>query len=181
MSIEFKKEEKKAQVWIDTVMYTLIAFVLIGAVLAFAKPKIEEMQDKAVIEQSIGLMKDIDSTVMEIVQGGSGNKRILETLIKKGNLIIDAINDTLLFEIKGKYLYSEPKKEIIDGNLIIVTKERGDLKIVTITRIYDEYNITFNNKDANKIISKASTPYKLSLTNRGKDDSDKWQVDIEIT
>ena len=31
--------KKEGQVWVETVVYTLIAFVLIGLVLSFAKPK----------------------------------------------------------------------------------------------------------------------------------------------
>ena len=98
---------KRGQVWIETVIYTLIAFSLIAAVLAFVKPKIEEIQDNAIIEQSLGLMKDIDSTIREIIQGGSGNKRKLEIAIKKGSLGIDGENDRLVFEIDSRKLYSE--------------------------------------------------------------------------
>ena len=43
----------KGQVWIETVVYTLIAFAILGAILGFAKPKIEQLQDKSIIEQSI--------------------------------------------------------------------------------------------------------------------------------
>ena len=78
--------KKGGQVWIETVIYTLIAFGLIAAVLAFVKPKIDEAQDKAVIEQSISMVKAVDSLIRETIQGGAGNKRILEISIKKGSL-----------------------------------------------------------------------------------------------
>jgi len=178
------KSNKKGQVWIETVIYTLIAFILIAAVLAFAKPKIEEIQDKAIIEQSIILMKDLDSTISEIVQGGSGNKRILETSIKKGEMTINAVDDEINFEIESRYVYSEPGKEIQDGNLVTKTEKMGDLNIVMINRYYDDYNITFNGKDENKIISKAATPYKISVWNKGQkgeEGSEKWQVDVEVS
>ena len=80
---------KNGQVWVETVIYTLIAFVLIGAVLAIAQPRIEEIQDKAFIEQSFGVMKDIDNIILSLAQGGVGNKRVVELGLKKGNLIID--------------------------------------------------------------------------------------------
>ena len=67
--------EKKGQVWVETVIYTLIAFVMIGAVLAFVRPKIEEFQDKAVVEQTISALEDINSVILAVVQGGTGNKR----------------------------------------------------------------------------------------------------------
>ncbi|MBD3247605.1 hypothetical protein GF378_03225 [Candidatus Pacearchaeota archaeon] len=182
--IKKTRKTKKAQVWVNTVVYTLIAFSLIAVVLAFAKPKIEEIQDKAVIEQSISLMRDLDSTIMEIVQGGSGNKRVLETSIKKGELTINSLEDEINFEIESRYVYSEQGTTIQDGNLKIKTEEFGDLNLVRINRDYENYNITFNAKEENKIISKAATPYKISVWNRGKKetgDGEKWHIDVEVS
>ena len=33
----------RGQVWVETVVYTLIAFIMIGLVLGVAKPKIEKL------------------------------------------------------------------------------------------------------------------------------------------
>jgi len=170
----------KAQIWIETVIYTLIAFVLIAAVLAFVKPKIDELQDKAIIEQSISMLKDVDSTVRDVVQGGSGNKRKLEIGINKGNFQIDGESNLLLFEIESNFIYSEIGKEIYDGNIIIKTKELGDKGIVTLKRVYEDYNITFNNKEAIKTIGKAATSYNLFVSNKGRNENDTWQVDFEL-
>jgi len=49
----------KGQVWIETVVYTLIAFAILSAILGVAKPKIEQLQDKSIIEQSIGILENI--------------------------------------------------------------------------------------------------------------------------
>jgi len=173
--------DKKAQIWIETVIYTLIAFALIATVLAFVKPKIDEMQDKAIIEQTISMMKDVDSTVSEIVQGGSGNKRKIEVGINKGTLSIDGENDLILFEIDSEYVYSEPGKEIENGNLLVKTEEVGGVNKITIKRNYTNYNITFSGKDEMKSLSKASTPYTIFVTNNGKGDDEKWEVDFEIS
>src|SRR4030042_3272487 len=100
-----KNANKQAQIWIETVIYTLIAFVLIATVLAFVKPKIDEIQDNAIIEQSISMVNSIDSTIMEIIQGGSGNKRKVEVGIKKGELKIDGSGDSLVFEMESNFLY----------------------------------------------------------------------------
>lgn len=172
---------KKGQVWIETVIYTLIAFSLIAAVLAFAKPKIEEVQDKALIEQSISLVKEIDSTIREIIQGGAGNKRQLELSIKDGSLIFDGETDKILFEMESSYIYSEIGKEIPEGNLIIKTTKKGSIHLVTISRDYNEenYNITFNSEDKIKTLSKAATSYKIFIKNNGKVD-DKWGINIEL-
>ena len=166
---------KKGQIWVETVIYTLIAFVMIGLVLAYAKPKIEELQDKAIIEQSIAMVKDIDSTILTM--GGQGNQRIIELGIKKGVLKIDGVNDKIVFEVESKHTYCEPGIDISDGNLIIHTAKSG--KSVNLTRDYsEEYNITYQGKDELKSLSKASIPYKLLISNKG---GDKTVIDIEVS
>ena len=51
---------KKGQVWIETVLYTLIGISLIGLVLAFVTPKINEAKDRAVVEQTINSLSTFD-------------------------------------------------------------------------------------------------------------------------
>ena len=43
-----KKFNKGGQVWVETVVYTLIGLVLISLVLAFATPAIQKQKDNAV-------------------------------------------------------------------------------------------------------------------------------------
>jgi len=181
-----KRGNKKAQVWVETVIYTLIAFSLIAAVLAFVKPKIDELQDKAVIEQSISLMKDIDSIIRQIIQGGAGNKRILEVSIREGSLNIDGINDEIFFEMESKYVYSEIGAIIPEGNLLIKTEERAATNFVIINRTYveDSFNITYGEEDKLKTLTKASTSYKISFANKGKigdtPETEKWNINVEL-
>jgi len=180
----FKKKvrpnQRKAQIWVETVIYTMIAFLMIGLVLAFAKPKIEETQDKAIIEQSIKLMEEIDLTISEIVQGSAGNKRVMEIGIKKGFLKIDGKNDLLVFEFEGKYTYSEPGIPISDGNLIILTEQTGKINSVNITRSYD-YNLTYEDGDELKSFGKSATSYTLLISNEGKDAQDKTRINFKIS
>ena len=53
----FLQKNCRGQVWIETVIYTLIAFALIATALTYIKPKIEEIQDKAIVENMIALQK----------------------------------------------------------------------------------------------------------------------------
>lgn len=170
--------EKKAQVWVETVIYTLIAFSLIAAVLAFAKPKIDEAQDKAIIEQSIGMMKQIDSTIRD-VQSVSGNKRILDIAIKDGSLIINGEEDSISFEIDSKYQYSEVGTDIPDGNLIIKTEEKGSDYYVKIKYSKSNINITYGLEEGEKRFAKAGTSYKISFTNKGTI-GEKLNIDIGL-
>lgn len=172
----FKK--KRAQVWVETVIYTLIALTMIGLVLSFVRPKLEEIQDKAIIEQSLSMMEDINSVILSLAQGGPGNKRLIEITIKKGVLNINGNNDKIVFEIESKYTYSQPGEDIYYGSLIAHTEKRGKFNTVTLTGNYsEEYNITYKEKDELKSINKASTPYKIFMSNKG---GNKTVIDVEV-
>ncbi len=174
-----KGGKKKAQVWIETVIYTLIAFVMIGLVLSFAKPKIEEIQDSTILQQSTEMMKEIDSIILTM--GAAGNQRIIEIGIKKGDLKIDGQGDKIIFEMESQSVYSEPGKEVNDGNIIVLTEEKSGYNLVTLTRDYgeDNYDLQVEGENKIKVISKASTSYKLSILNEGEIEG-KTTLDISI-
>lgn len=174
-----KRVNKKGQVWIETVIYTLIAFVMIGLVLSFAKPKIEEMQDKTIIQQSTEMLKYIDSIILSM--GVTGNQRIVELQIKKGELKIDSANDKIIFEMETNSLYSEPDKPIVDGSVTILTEKKSGTNLVTLTRDYSgDYNLKYNGNEETKVITQASTSYKLFIANEGKDSNNKILLNMSI-
>lgn len=169
---------KKGQVWVETVIYILIAFVMIGLVLSFVKPKIEELRDKAIIEQSIEIMNNLEEVFSDIVI--PGNKRIVELGIKKGEFTIYAENDSLEFNIESSYIYSEPGATIYLGNLNVTTTDLGKYAKVVIYRDFSsQYNITYRDSEGSKIFTKSSVPYKLIIENKGSDASGKALIDID--
>jgi hypothetical protein len=162
--------QKKGQIWVETVIYTLIAFVMIGLVLAFVQPKIEEIQDKGIIEQSITVLEDIDDLMRNIGGSGAGNQRIIELGINKGVLKIDGTNDKIFFEIESRFTYSEPGEDVDVGGITANTEERGKINIVTLSVEYEGiYDLTYDGTDQLKTISKASTPYNVLFSNEGGD------------
>jgi type II secretory pathway pseudopilin PulG len=168
---------KSGQVWIETVTYTLVAFIMIGLVLSFAKPKVEELQDQAIIEQSINLMKNLDLTIREVAEMGQGNKRKVEINLKKGNLEIDSISDSVLFTFEGNYMYSQPGQNYSDGNLKILTEEKGTKYNVTLELQYPNLNITYLGDDQKKKLTGSGTPYVIFISNKGGQNP---VVDFEI-
>ena len=60
---------------------------MIGMVLAFIQPKIEDIKDKSILEQSVEIMGNIDDTILNI--GTPGNKRLVEISLKKGELTMN--------------------------------------------------------------------------------------------
>lgn len=163
---------KEGQIWIETVVYTLIAMTLIGAVLAFVLPKIQDIQDKAVIEQSITVLEDINSIILSVVQGGAGNKRVVNLGIKQGEFSIDGVDDRLFFEIETGYDYSEIGEDRNIGNVVVRTDKTGGLNKVTLTGNYNNYDITYETAGIIKKVGKSSTPYKLSIENKGESDGE---------
>lgn len=157
---------KSAQIWVETVIYTLIALILIGVVLAFVTPKIEEAQDRVVIEQSIEMMGSLENTITS-VGDVPGNKRVVNVNIRKGSMIIDGENDKIKFELESDYEYSELGEEINISDISIITERSGSTNIITLSSDYSEYDILYNGNNETKSVSQSSTPYKISVENLG--------------
>jgi hypothetical protein len=167
----------RGQIWVETVIYTLIAFAMIGLVLVFVKPKIEEIRDKAVIEQSIDVLKEIDSIISTI--GDPGNQREVRLGINKGVLNIDSTNNIIFFEIESKSLYSQLGEELKDGDVIVLTEKKAEFNLVTLTSDYNAtHDLTYDGTEELKSLSKAPTPYKLLLLSAGKDNLNRTTIDL---
>ena len=172
-------KNRRGQIWVETIIYTLIAFALIGLVLAFVKPKIEEIQDKGIIDQSISVLVDIDLIIKTL--GDPGNQRIINLGISKGIFNIDGENNKLFFEIESRYIYSEPGRNVTIGNIIVLTEKKGKINDVTLTRNYEgEYDITHQNMNELKEIGKTSTSYTILIANKGENALNETIINIEV-
>ena len=170
--------KKRGQVWIETVTYTLVALVMIGLILSFAKPEIEKMRDKVLTEQSLNMMKEIDQTIFEVGEDATGNKRKLEITLKKGRMTLNGENDTIEFFMQSRGVYSEPGQEYTEGNLKILTTEKGKYNDILITRNYTgEYDLLYKGENASKIITKASNQYNFYIENKGGVNN---QISVEV-
>jgi len=158
---------KRGQVWVETVIYTLIALALIGLILTFVKPKISELQDKVIIQQSISMLNDINNVVLSLAESGPGNKRKVDLNLKSGSLTIDGAHNKIVFSMDSNYQFSEPGRDVNYGDLIIRTETFNDISLVNATLNYSSYNITYKESETPKTITKSSTPYSLFITNKG--------------
>ena len=164
--------------WVETVVYLLVAFVMIGLVLSFIKPKIEELKDKSITDQSIEILKNMDNSILTM--GSAGNKRVLDVLIRKGDLIIDSENNSVIFEMDSTYVTGEPGEIVYVGNVQTLTQVNGRNTKITLKRDFgDSYNITYNGDKILKTLNKAPTPYKLSMTNNGEI-GNKINIDFNV-
>jgi hypothetical protein len=170
--------QKRGQVWVETVTYTLITFIMIGLVLSFVKPKIEEYQDRTLIEQSTKILKEIDQTIREVGESAIGNKRKVEVLLKEGDIEINPTNNSISFIMDSKYTYSEPNILIHEGNLNILTTPKGKLKEVKLSLNYTNvYTLRQDNTTNTKKITKSSNPYNLYISNKG---GENREINVEI-
>ena len=164
-----KLRDIKSQVWVETVIYTLIALAIMGLVLAFAMPKVNEIKDKAVIEQAIEALNELDAKILESSQV-AGNKRIVDFRIGKGKFVIDSASDLFLFVLEdSRVVYSESGVETNLGNIKILTEKKAKTSKITLKLDYkDKLNITYNNEEKEKTLQQAPSPYKLSIENKGR-------------
>ena len=171
-------KRKRGQIWVETIIYTLIAFAMIGLALAFVKPRIDEIQDRGIIEQSITLLEDIDDVIKNI--GDPGNQRVIEIGIRKGVFKIDAAAEKLIFEIESRSEFIEAGEDYQTGDVLITSKKIGNLNEIILTITYSNYNLTYDNKHELKQFGKSSTPYRLLISNEGGDDENKIIINFEL-
>ncbi|MBU0761093.1 MAG: hypothetical protein KJ600_04600 [Nanoarchaeota archaeon] len=163
-------DKKNAQVWIETVMYTLIGLALIGIVLAIATPRINEAKDRIAVEQTIESLNVWDEKISEVLDRGPGNNRNIPSFVmKRGELFINGDTDTIVFILDelGKP-YSEPDIEIEFGEVVLVSRQEGKSNSVEMTLNYlNVTNLTYDGEDNVKKFTAAATPYAFSIKNLG--------------
>lgn len=168
--------KKRGQVWVETVLYTLIGIAIIGVLLAVSKPKIDEIQDRALIEQTIESLNTIDAKILE-VQRVPGNVRVLELKISEGDFNIIPEENRLEWVIDSSYQYSELDEEINFGGIKILTTGTNPYRV----KVSSNYsvNITLSGMEESRTLSSAPTPYLLRMESMGSN-AGNIEVDLSI-
>lgn len=158
----------RGQIWIETVIYTLIGLAIIGLVLAGALPKINEKKDDLIIGRSIEALGNIDDKVYAVLSA-SGSRRVVNLEIKSGSFIVNPAKDTISWIIDSSFEYSQVGKSVPFGRLNVTTTKDGDYE-VTLELKYDNLDLNYNGQDVDeKRFNIAPTPYRLVIENIGKD------------
>ena len=161
-----KLRDIKSQVWVETVIYTLIGLALIGLVLAILTPKIKEFGDRQVIEQTIESLNVFDSKVIEVLDA-PGNKRKISFKLDRGKIIIDPEDDKLKYVLEDSNVrYSEPGVTLNVGRVDILTEELTQGYKITLSIDYIS-DITYDGDVKEKEFDSASIPYEFFVENRG--------------
>ena len=173
LGLKKRGKAKQGQVWIETVLYTLIALSLIALVLAFVRPKIEQSQDRIVLEQTIDALNRLDDQIFSVRTGGTGNVRTPELSLKEGSLTIDGTNEKIIYEMdETRLIYSEPGVPITDGKIEIMTTKGSRYNKIELTLNYvnSGINLAFKNDEMGvKQFTKSASSYKLRIENSGED------------
>ena len=158
---------KKGQIWIETVLYTLVGLAIIGTILAFVKPAIEEKRDSISLQQGVEILNGIDENIGEILYYGVGNSRAIDINLRKGELIIDSENDTIKFEMESKHMFSQPNAPVSIGKIKVLTEQKAKKLFNVEMEIQYKVNITFNDQDTEKILQPSSVLYRMIAKNKG--------------
>lgn len=169
---------RTGQVWVETVIYTLIGLALIGLVLAILTPNIREFRDRSVIEQTIESLNNFDSKVIEILDA-PGNKRKITFGLDRGSIIVSSINDQIKYVLdESNVRYSEPGTPLSIGRITVLTEELTETYRITLSLNYS-YNLTYHGVDRpDETFSPVSIPYEFFVENRGNVNGKPW---IEVT
>ncbi len=169
--------QKKGQIWIETVIYTLIGLALIGLVLAILTPKIKEFRDRTVIEETLSLLNIFDSKINEVLDA-PGNKRKIEMTIDRGTFSVIPLTDTLRFVLEDADIkYSEPGVSIYIGRVNVTTKAVRENYKITL-EVYYLHNLTFDGLDLESTdFTSAAIPYQLFVENKGLQNG-KYIIDL---
>jgi len=153
----------RGQVWVETVLYTLIGLALIGLVLAFATPKINEAKDRLAVEQAIESLNALDEKI-NAVSIAPGNVRFVDFTLKRGELhFLPGENKIrfILFELTKPY--SEPGSVIRQGRIDLVTTEDQKGSSINLTIDYGTLDLKFGGEESAVKFNPASLPYRFSI------------------
>lgn len=157
---------KRSQIWIETVIYTLIGLVILGILLSIVTPKINQIRDKTILTQTIDSLNVLNEEISETLIA-PGNKREVLLSVSKGEYVIDAKNETIYYLLKDStYMFSQLDQVTASGNILVLTKKGKKNYDVYLTLNYSSYNITYEGKDIIREFTQAPVPYRLLIENK---------------
>ena len=176
-------KNKEAQVWIETVLYTLIGLAVIGLLLAATKPKISSTKDEFIIQQTINALNELDSKISEIKQA-AGNSRIIEFQLSRGELEISSSENAISWTLEdSSYKLSEENFPVKIGDITALTQKSGDnFNILLLLNYTGVNNLTIDSQQKELTLPPAKTPYNILIENTGNvSSSGELVIDFSIS
>ncbi len=172
-----KRQDKKSQVWVETVIYTLIGLTIMGALIAVITPRVNMMIDRSVISQSSESLNYISDQISDSLSS-SGNQRAISLMVKKGEYVINPAENSIYFILKGTtYLASQPNEVTPQGEITILTTEKSKKSYdVKLELKLNAINLTYQDTKLGKTLTNSPTAYSLIVTYLGGSDK-KLNID----
>jgi type II secretory pathway pseudopilin PulG len=173
---------QKGQIWIETVIYTLIGLTILAIVLALATPQLQKIKERAVIQQTANVLRTIDERLASVVDS-PGNVRIVGVQITQGRIDIDPLSNTISYVLDESRLeLSEVGENISEGNILVRTDAVGSRFRISLTLNYSgTYNLDNGGSTNLLTLQAGTTPYKLRLENVGDSGfDDPVHIDLSV-
>ena len=176
------KMQKKAQIWVETVIYTVIGLAIIGIVMAIATPAIAKYKDKIIIEQTFDGLNTLNDEIISIRNEGLGNKWPTKLSIKKGSLTVDGSGDYIIYVLDNTGVkYSEPDVKV-KGDVNILTEKKGSKTYtITLSLEYDNIDLTYGGRDEIKKFTHSPTPYQIFIEHNGPSVTAPPKIQIDLS
>ena len=165
------QNQKKAQVWVETAIYTLIGLTIIAIVLSIATPQIEKAKERSIISQTEDALNILNNEIREVEQT-VGSVKIVNFKITKGKLEINSNNNQTIYTLENTKLeFSEEGQAIKIGEILFNTTKSGRSFDVSLILFHEGLNITFNGNKKLKNLHASTTPYNIKIENVENDES----------
>src|SRR3989344_5559214 len=158
---------RNGQVWMETLLYTVVTLAILGTVLSFALPRLHMGQERARIAEQLTTLRALDNLISDLNTQPPGSSRSIAISVKQGTLSFDAGADSISWTMPNlKLEYSEQGVEVRDGHIAVLTTKEGVTHTVKLTVNYAALgiNATLDGKETYGELSSAPTPYRLSFT-----------------
>lgn len=173
---------KKSQIWIETVIYTLIGLTILAIVLSIAIPQIEKIKDREVIKQTTIALNVLNSKISS-VEESRGSIGIVEFKIAKGRFEINADTNQIIYVLENTGLeLSEVGGKVQEGDIFIETKKYGSKYNIFLSLNYsNSLNITNKLEKNTKTLQPSSSSYKIQIENLGFDEASQLiNIDFNV-
>ncbi len=153
----------------ETLLYTVVSLAILGTVLSFAIPKMQQSQERARIETSIASMRALDDIIRTVHTLPPGNSRTSLINVEQGTLMIDSEDEVIVWSIPSLNLkYSEVGTPVRQERVQILTTQTQKKYTTTLTLDFSGQglNLTLNGNEAFTELTPAPTPYKLAITSQ---------------
>lgn len=167
-NFKLNMKSKIGQIWVETVVYTLIGLSILGLLIAVLTPKVNQMIDKSTLAHSLDSINGLNQQIMDTMVA-SGNQREILLVFKTGEYDIDGGNNVISFILRNSnYQYSQDGVLFKQGDVNIITTDRGNKKYDVLFFLnYSSFNVTYNNEKILKQLTSSPNGYTLIVQNKG--------------